>query len=106
MQTNAPRGIEIPQGGVPRRGVALSVGDFQRLLTLPGYASLEQSLVHELAEYTQVTPSALLERIEKSTQTLASEWRSADRTSTEAEKAFYVGNEEYLFELTRYNSST
>lgn len=105
MSVSRPGCTETSWAGGSRPRVNLTAGDFQRLLILPGYASLEDSLCAELAEYTQMNPSSLSERLTKSTQTLASDWRSTDRSSEEAEKAFYVGNEGYLYELTRYNST-
>jgi 2-polyprenyl-3-methyl-5-hydroxy-6-metoxy-1,4-benzoquinol methylase len=88
-----------------RRPSALSVSDFQRLLLLPGHASLAESFCSELCEFTGIEPSVALARMKTSTQTMAKNWESRERSTEQSQKDFYLNNEEYLFELSNYNST-
>ncbi len=85
--------------------LALSASDFQGVLTLPGHNTLQESLCSEAAEFTGQMPVEVSQRVQSSTQVLAELWRKEDRSSEESQTGFYLDNDEYLYDLVRYNST-
>jgi 2-polyprenyl-3-methyl-5-hydroxy-6-metoxy-1,4-benzoquinol methylase len=85
--------------------LALSASDFQRVLTLSGYDTLQASLCSEATEFTSQTPVEISERVKKSGRVLAELWRKEDRSSEQSQTRFYLDNDEYLYDLLSYNST-
>ena len=88
-----------------KRPSSISAGDFQRLLLMPDQSRLEESFRSELSEYAQLDASMVSTRMEQSAKRMAAEWQSRDRSTEQSQKDFYLNNEEYFFNLCKYNSS-
>ncbi len=89
----------------PVRNHPLSGEQVLELLTLPEAGDATASLQYELAQYTGLESRQVDERVSTSADKLARQWRSEDRSTLSAQVEFYLNNEEYLYDLTRYNAS-